>query len=185
MIFRETAIAGAFVIALEPHADARGHFVRTWCRRELEEHGLVAEVVQCNAAVSRSRGTLRGIHYQMAPFEEAKVVRCTRGAAFDVVVDLRPGSPTYLRWVGTELGERNGLMVYVPEGCGHGYLTLADATEIAYQTSAFYSAEHERGVHYADPAIGIRWPIPVEVVSERDLRWPFLATGVQHGFEAA
>ena len=172
MRFHETEIPGAFVVELEPRRDERGSFVRTFCREEFGRHGLEVDFVQGNAGFSARAGTLRGLHYQLPPHEEAKTIRCTRGAAFDVVVDLRPGSPAYLRWFGVELRQGEPRLVYVPRGCAHGYLTLEDETEIVYQTSAFYAPEAERGVHYADPTIGIRWPAPIAVISDRDRAWP-------------
>jgi dTDP-4-dehydrorhamnose 3,5-epimerase len=177
MIFRETEIPGVRLVELESRSDERGSFTRTWCARELAGAGLVAEVAQCNSATSRRLGTLRGLHYQLDPHAEAKVVRCVRGALYDVVVDARPDSPTYLAWLGAELRAGDGRMVYVPELCAHGYLTLEDDTEVAYVTSAFYAPESERGIHYADPAVAIDWPAPVEIVSERDRAWPFVTGG--------
>jgi dTDP-4-dehydrorhamnose 3,5-epimerase len=174
MRFTQTHIPGVCVLEIEPRRDERGFFGRAWCRRELEEHGLDATVVQANVGVSTRRGTLRGLHYQAAPHQEVKLVRVTRGAAFDVAVDLRPDSPTYRDWFGVELTADNLKMLYVPEGCAHGYLTLADDTELVYQTSAFYEPGAERGAHYADPAFGIEWPAEVEVISERDRTWPWL-----------
>lgn len=174
MKFNPTAIEGVYVIEIEPRRDERGFFGRAWCRREFEEHGLNPTVAQVNVGVSDRRGTLRGLHYQAPPHAEAKLVRVTRGAAFDVAVDLRPSSPTYTRWVGVELSESNLKMLYIPEGCAHGYLTLVDDTELVYQTSAFYEPAAERGANYADPAFGIEWPAPVEVISEKDRRWPWL-----------
>jgi dTDP-4-dehydrorhamnose 3,5-epimerase len=171
---RETAIPGAYVVELDPRRDERGSFTRTFCRDEFARLGLETEFAQGNAGTSAARGTLRGLHHQLAPHAEAKTVRCTRGAVFDVVVDARPDSAAYCAWYGFELRAGEPFLVYVPEGCAHGYLTLEDDTEIAYQTSAAYAPESERGIHYADPAIGIEWPEPVTVVSERDRAWPFL-----------
>jgi dTDP-4-dehydrorhamnose 3,5-epimerase len=174
MRFTETKIQGVYVLEIEPRPDERGFFGRAWCRRELEEHGLDATVAQTNVGVSRRRGTLRGLHYQAAPHAEVKLARVTRGAAFDVAVDLRPSSPTYTSWVGVRLSAANLKMLYLPEGCAHGYLTLADDTELVYQTSAFYEPDAVRGANYADPAFGIEWPAPVEVISEQDRSWPLL-----------
>jgi dTDP-4-dehydrorhamnose 3,5-epimerase len=174
MRFTETAIPGAYVVELEPHRDDRGFFGRAYCEREFQEHGLTTPFVQVNVGASARRGTLRGLHFQASPSEEAKLVRCARGAAFDVVVDLRPTSPAYCRWFALELTPENLVQLYVPEGCAHGYLTLADDTEVVYQTTAFYDPSAERGAHYADPAFGIAWPLEVAVVSEKDLGWPWL-----------
>lgn len=174
MKFTETDIAGVYVLEIEPRRDERGFFGRTWCRRELEEHGLNPAVAQANVGVSERRGTLRGLHYQAPPHEEAKLVRVTRGAAFDVAVDLRPASPTYTRWFGLELTAQNLTMLYIPEGCAHGYLTLADDTELVYQTSALYEPTADRGAHYADPAFAIDWPAEIEVISDKDKSWPWL-----------
>ena len=157
---------------LEPIVDDRGFFARAWCAAEFGEHGLVTGFVQENTGVSSRRGTLRGMHYQRAPHEEVKLVRCVRGAAFDVLVDLRPGSPEYRRWFGVELTEDNHRMLYVPEGCAHGYLTLRDDTEVTYKTTHVYVRDSSAGVHHADPAIGIEWPIAVDVVSAQDAAWP-------------
>jgi dTDP-4-dehydrorhamnose 3,5-epimerase len=174
MRFTETAIPGAYVVELEPRRDERGHFARAFCERAFREHGLTARFVQVNVGVSTRRGTLRGLHYQAPPAEEAKLVRCPRGAVFDVVVDLRPASPVYCQWFGIELTAENVRQLYIPEGCAHGYVTLADDTEVAYTTSAFYEPSAERGAHHADPAFGIAWPIDVAVISEKDAGWPFL-----------
>lgn len=174
MRLRQTGIPGAYVVELDPRRDERGSFTRTYCRDEFARLGLATGFVQANAGTSAARGTLRGLHHQLAPHAEAKTIRCTRGAVFDVVVDARPDSSAYRTWYGIELRAGEPLLVYVPEGCAHGYLTLEDDTEIAYQTSVAYAPEAERGIHYADPAIGIEWPAPVTVVSERDRAWPFV-----------
>lgn len=168
MKFQETKIPGAFEIHLEPYSDERGLFARSWCQKEFEDHRLNPKVVQCNVSFNLRKGTLRGIHYQAAPYPEAKLVRCTRGAIYDVVVDLRPESPTFRDWVGVNLTAANRQMLYVPEGCGHGFLTLEDNTEVFYQMSEFYHPELARGVRWNDPALGIVWPGSVEVISERD-----------------
>ena len=172
MIFRETNLKGAYVIEVQKIADARGFFGRAWCKREFGEHGLTAAMMQANIAFSYIRGTLRGLHYQGQPFAEAKLVRCTRGAAYDVIVDLRPDSPTYRQWMGTELSQENYRMIYAPEGFAHGYLTLADNTEMSYSVSQFYAPEAERGIRYDDPAFGITWPADIQVVSDKDKGWP-------------
>ncbi len=172
MIFVETRLAGVFEVHPDPHTDDRGLFARTWCQEEFLERGLSGKVVQCSTSFNARRGTLRGLHYQAAPFEEAKLVRCTAGAIYDVALDLRKGSPTFLRWHGVELSARNRHALYLPEGCAHGFLTLEDASEVFYQMSEFYHPESARGVRWNDPAFGIIWPSAVEVVSERDRTLP-------------
>jgi dTDP-4-dehydrorhamnose 3,5-epimerase len=171
MIFAETKLPGAFIIELEKREDERGFFARAWCKKEFEAHGLNSDWVQANLAFSKRRGTLRGLHYQIAPYEEAKLMRCIRGAIYDVIIDLRPESPTYKRWLGVELTADNHKMLYVPEGFAHGYQTLMDNTETFYQASQFYSPESERGLRYDDPAFAIEWPIDVQVISDKDKSW--------------
>lgn len=175
MIFTQTRLPGAFVVSLEPRRDERGFFARQWCADEFARAGLDTRIAQINTARSTSAGTLRGLHFQAAPHAEAKLVRCTRGAAFDVIVDLRPGSPTFCRWLGAELDAESGRMLYVPEGCAHGYLTLVPGTDLAYQASAPYAPESARGVRYDDPAFGIEWPRAIEVISRQDASWPRFA----------
>jgi len=172
MIFTPTALAGVWRIGLDKRSDERGYFARTWCAREFAEHGLNAQLAQCNTSYNARRGTLRGLHFQTAPFEEAKLVRCTRGAIFDVAVDLRPSSPTYLRHAAATLTAEDGDLFYIPEGCAHGFLTLADHTEVFYQMSQFYAPDHGAGARWNDPAFGIAWPIPVSVISPRDAAYP-------------
>ena len=172
MIFRETAIEGVLVVEPERHDDERGFFARTWDAAEFAAQGLSARIVQCSTSFNRRRGTLRGLHYQAPPHEEAKLVRCTSGAIFDVAVDLRPDSPTLCNWVGAELTAENGLALYVPEGCAHGFLTLADDSEIAYQMSEPHAPEAARGVRFDDPAFAIAWPTQVVVLNERDRSYP-------------
>jgi dTDP-4-dehydrorhamnose 3,5-epimerase len=174
MHFSECDVAGAWVIDPTPHMDERGYFSRAWCAREFAEHGIPFTPVQANMGYSRRKGTIRGLHYQVAPALEAKLVRCTSGAVFDVVADLRPDSATYLRWYGTELSARNGRMLYVPEGCAHGCQSTEDASEIYYMTSAFYAPNEARGVRYDDPAFAIEWPLPASSVSAQDRGWPLL-----------
>lgn len=171
MIFRETPLAGAFVIELEQRSDERGFFARTFCTREFEEHGLKGFTAQCNLSFNHRAGTLRGMHYQLPPAAEAKYVRCTRGAIFDVIIDLRPDSPTYLRHFGVELSADNRLGLYVPELFAHGYQALTDGAEVTYQVSEYYAPGQERGLRYDDPAFGIEWPLPVTVISEKDAAW--------------
>jgi dTDP-4-dehydrorhamnose 3,5-epimerase len=175
MRFTETKVAGAFLIEPEPIADERGFFARTWCREEFTDHGLTGELAQANISFNHRKGTLRGLHYQAAPHAEAKLVRVTRGAIWDLALDLRRDSPTYLAWFGAELNDANRHMLYVPEGCAHGFLTLTDAAEVAYQMSAPYAAAAARGVRHDDPAFGIRWPGEVVVINERDRTYPDVA----------
>jgi dTDP-4-dehydrorhamnose 3,5-epimerase len=174
MRFSETDLRGVWVIDPNPREDERGRFMRAWCAQEFAEHGLNFAPVQANLGFSAHKGTVRGMHLQDAPALEAKLVRCTRGAIFDVVVDLRPGSLTYGRWYGTKLTAENGRMLYVPERCAHGYQTLEDCTEMYYMTSAFYAPSTVRGVRFDDPAVGIRWPLVATVVSEQDRNWPLI-----------
>jgi dTDP-4-dehydrorhamnose 3,5-epimerase len=172
MIFHRTKLAQVFEINLELNSDERGFFARSWCQKEFECHGLNPKVVQCNVSFNARKGTLRGIHYQDAPYQEAKLVRCTKGSIYDVVVDLRPQSKTFKDWIAVVLTADKRNIVYVPEGCGHGFLTLEDDTEVFYQMSEFYHAELSRGVRFDDPAFQIVWPDKVEVISERDRRYP-------------
>jgi dTDP-4-dehydrorhamnose 3,5-epimerase len=172
MIFHETQLAGVFEIHIEPTVDERGFFARSWCVREFEQHGLNPTVVQCNIAFNEKKGTLRGLHHQADPHPEVKLVRCTQGAIYDVVVDLRPGSPTFKQWIGVTLTAANRNMVYVPAGCGHGLITLEDRTEVCYQMSEFYSPDLSRGVRWNDQAFCIEWPAHPVVMSERDRTYP-------------
>ncbi|XAL99614.1 dTDP-4-dehydrorhamnose 3,5-epimerase [Phycisphaeraceae bacterium D3-23] len=172
MIFTETPLSGGYLIEPERHEDLRGHFARIWCEREFADHGLSTALVQVNVGYSTRKGTLRGMHYQTAPHAEVKLVRCTRGAVYDVMVDLRHDSPTHCQWYGTELTPDNGRMLYIPEGFGHGYLTLTDDAEISYQTSHTYAASAATGVAYDDPAFGIDWPMAPAVLSDADRAWP-------------
>lgn len=174
MIFKETTLPGAYVIEPEKIGDERGYFARIWCKRELLQHGLKGELTQSNVGFSHRKGTLRGLHFQKPPHAEVKIVRCTRGAIFDVIVDLRPGSQTYKRWFGVELSDENSRMIYVPEGFAQGYITLADNTEMNYHTSEFYNADAALGVRYDDVAIGICWPLPPSVISQQDRNWPLI-----------
>ena len=174
MRFTETDIAGAKVIDPSPHQDDRGRFMRAWCAREFTEHGINFVPVQANMGFSVRKGTTRGMHYQEAPALEAKLVRCTRGAIFDVVLDLRPESPSHGKWYGTELSAENGRMLYLPEGCAHGYQTLEEGTEMHYMTSAYYTPGAVRGVRFDDPAFRIQWPLDATVVSEQDCNWPLV-----------
>jgi len=173
MIFAEMPLAGAYVIDLERRSDQRGFFARTWCQKEFEAHGLAVSLAQINLSHNVNKGTMRGMHYQCAPFEEAKVVSCTQGAIFDVILDLRPYSPTYLNWTAEELNADNHRALYIPEGCAHGFQTLADNSQVLYFMSEFYAPEHGRGVRYDDPAFAIEWPLAVTSISAADRSWPF------------
>ncbi len=172
MLFTGTKLKGAFVLEPERREDNRGFFARTFCQREFESHGLNPLVVQCNIAYNMKKGTLRGMHFQNPPFQEAKLVRCTKGAIHDVILDLRPDSPTYKQWVSAELSEDNHKMLYVPEGFAHGYQTLSETAEVIYQVSQFYAPEYASGVRYNDLAFGIQWPLEVTSISELDKKWP-------------
>jgi dTDP-4-dehydrorhamnose 3,5-epimerase len=174
MIFEPLAVEGALVVHPVPHEDERGFFARAWCGAEFAEQGLAATLVQCSISFNKARGTLRGLHVQAAPHGETKLVRCTRGAVFDVIVDLRADSPTRHRHAGVTLTADNRHAVYVPEGCAHGFLTLTDNAELFYQMSSVHVPDAARGVRWDDPALAIAWPRPVEVISERDARWPAL-----------
>jgi dTDP-4-dehydrorhamnose 3,5-epimerase len=168
VIFRETKLKGAFIIELEKLEDERGFFARTFCQEQFKAHGLNPRVVQCNISFNKKRGTLRGMHYQVEPYAEAKLVRCTRGAIYDVIIDLRPDSPTFKEWVAVELTADNHRMFYIPEGFAHGFQTLEDNTEVFYQMSEFYHPECARGVRWDDPLFGIEWPIANVIVSAKD-----------------
>ena len=172
MNFSPTSVEGAWRIDPTFHKDSRGWFMRAWCANEFADHGLDFRPVQANMGFSIRRGTIRGMHFQETPDLETKLMRCTRGTIFDVVLDLRTGSPTYGKWHGVELSAKNGRMLFVPEHCAHGYQTLEENTEIYYLTSCFYSPGSVRGVRYDDPAFGIQWPMPSTIVSEQDLGWP-------------
>jgi dTDP-4-dehydrorhamnose 3,5-epimerase len=172
MIFCETILPGVFEIQVEPKADERGVFARTWCQREFEAHGLNSRLVQCSASFNTHNGTLRGMHYQVEPFAETKVVRCTQGAIYDVVLDLRTGSATFKQWIAAVLSAENRKSLYIPVGCAHGFLTLQDASEIYYQMSEFYDASSARGVRWDDSAFKIAWPEKVQVISDRDRTYP-------------
>lgn len=172
MRFTETPLAGAFVIDIDPSPDERGFFARTFCKKEFEARGLNPNVAQCNISSNRRRGTLRGMHYQLRPHEEAKLIWCLAGAIHDVIIDLRPDSPTFKRWHGVELSATNYRLLYVPEGFAHGFQTLMPDSVVLYQMSAFHDAGSARGVCWNDPAFGIQWPAPPTVISARDRSYP-------------
>jgi dTDP-4-dehydrorhamnose 3,5-epimerase len=172
VIFSETDLFGAFLIEPELLADERGFFARVWCRREFADNALSTEFVQSSISFSRARGTLRGMHFQKAPYEEDKLIRCTRGGIHDVIVDLRPDSPTFLRHAEATLTADNRMMLYVPKGFAHGFLTLEDSTEVTYSMSEYHQPEYAGGVRWDDPALGIEWPNEVKVISERDRAYP-------------
>lgn len=172
MRFVESPLAGAYTIELERREDERGFNARAWCAREFEAHGLTARLAQANIISNRRRGTLRGLHYQLPPHAESKLFRVTRGAIYDVIVDLRPESPTFEQWTSFELRADGYTMLYVPERFGQAFQTLEDDTELMYQTSAFYAPGYERGIRYNDPAFGFEWPLEVAVISEKDRSWP-------------
>jgi dTDP-4-dehydrorhamnose 3,5-epimerase len=175
MIVCSTSIDGARTLDLEPAFDDRGFFARTWCRRELAEQGLSVEIAQESISFNRKKGTLRGLHFQKPPHGEVKIVRCIRGAILDVIVDLRPQSTTYLRSQSFELSAENRRALYIPKGCAHGFQTLIDETEVHYQISSFYDPMAAAGCRFDDPAFAIVWPLPVSVISERDLQWPMFS----------
>lgn len=172
MKFASTPLAGAHLLEIEPAVDERGFFARTWCQREFDAQGLDSRLVQCSVSFNARRGTLRGMHYQARPHEEAKVVRCTRGRIYDVLVDLRPESATYKKWHGVVLDAVSHRALYIPPGVAHGFLTLEDDTEVLYQISTFYQPDAARGVRWNDPTFGIHWPEAVTVVSARDRSYP-------------
>ncbi|MGS5087316.1 dTDP-4-dehydrorhamnose 3,5-epimerase [Hydrogenophaga sp. A37] len=172
MIFTETKLAGAYIIDLEKRGDSRGFFARSFCQDEFERHGLVNKVVQTNVSLSKHQGTLRGMHYQESPYAETKLVRCTQGAIYDVIVDIRPDSPTFKQWIGVELSSSNHRMLFVPQHFAHGFITLMDDSEVTYQVSQVYHPGSERGLRYNDPALGIVWPQAVNVISDKDAAWP-------------
>jgi len=172
MTFTETAIRGVFIVDLERMEDERGFFARSFCQEEFRARGLKTEIAQSNVSFNRRQGTLRGMHLQVAPAAEAKLVRCTRGAVHDVIVDLRPEAPTYCKWVAVRMTEHDGRALYIPEGIAHGFQTLRDNTELFYQMFRAYAPEWQRGVRWDDPAFGIEWPIPNAIISERDMSYP-------------
>lgn len=172
MIFTDTELPGATIVDLERREDARGWFARTYCEREMAARGLPVRIAQTNTSLTKKRGMLRGMHFQAAPHAEDKFVRCLHGAIWDAIVDLRPDSPTYCRWIGVELSAANGRMLLVPKGFAHGFVTLTDDCLVSYQVSEFYTPSAEGGVRYDDPAFGIAWPVPIEETSDKDRSWP-------------
>lgn len=172
MLFHKTDLQDAMLIELEARGDERGMFARTFCAKEFSDQGLVSEFVQQNMSVSAEKGTLRGMHRQIAPHSEVKLIRCLRGAIYDVIVDVRPDSPTYLKWQGFELTAENKRELYVPQGFLHGFQTLTDDVEVSYLVSAFYAPDAERGARHDDPAFGIVWPEEITVMSDKDRTWP-------------
>ncbi len=174
MNFTETSLKGAFLVELNKLKDDRGFFARGFCRNEFEQHGIEPFVAQVNISMSVQKGTLRGIHYQVAPHEETKLIRCTRGSVYDVIIDLRPDSATYRQWIGVDLTEDNYRMLFLPRGFGHGFLTTSENAEVTYMVSEFYTPGAERGIRWNDPAIGIDWPANVNSITEKDANWPLL-----------
>ncbi len=172
MIFTETKLPGAYIIDPERIEDERGFFARSWCQKEFEAHGLNPDLVQCNISYNRKKGTLRGMHFQLPPHEEAKLVRCVRGAIYDVIIDLRLDSATFRRWQGVELNEANRRAVYIPKGFAHGFITLADDTEVFYQMSSWFVPGSTAGIRWDAPAIGISWPAQPQCISEKDQSYP-------------
>ncbi len=172
MIFTETKLKGAFIVDVEPREDDRGFFARSWCEDEFREHGLNSRIVQCNISFNKKRGTLRGMHYQAAPYAEAKLVRCTMGAIYDVIIDLRDDSPTFKQWVSVELTAENRRALYVPENFAHGFQTLKDNSEVFYQMTEFYHPEYAHGVRWNDLTFGIKWPLfDLVIISEKDQKY--------------
>ena len=172
MKYGSTILPDVWIVDLERHVDERGYFARSWCEKEFGDQGLNPRLVQCSISFNLRRGTLRGMHYQAAPHAEVKLVRCTRGAVYDVVLDLRPNSPTFTRWMAVELSADNGRAVYIPKDCAHGFQTLTDEAEVFYQMSEVYHPESARGVRWDDPAFAIQWPGDDKIVSSRDTAFP-------------
>ncbi len=171
MNFIETDLKGAFVIEFEKLEDERGFFSRSWDKKQFQNHGLNSNIVQCNVSHTKKRGTIRGLHYQISPYEESKLVRCTKGKVFDVIIDLRSESSSYMKWTSVELTAENCKMIYVPEGFAHGFQTLEDDAEIFYQNSEIHMLDYERGIRWNDPIFGIKWPIVEKIISPKDKSW--------------
>lgn len=174
MIFHETKLKGAYIVELDKKEDDRGFFARAFCSKEFADHDMQPKVVQANMSYNKKKGTLRGMHYQVAPATEPKFIRCINGAIWDVIVDMRPESPTYLEHIGVELSASNRLAIYVPDMFAHGNQALTDDAELLYLVGEYYTPGYERGVRYNDPVLGIEWPLPVSVITEKDANWPLL-----------
>jgi len=172
MIFCKLSLKDAHIVEIEKLSDNRGFFARSWCQKEFDRHGLISTVVQANISWNKKRGTLRGMHYQIPPYEEVKLVRCSRGSIYDVIIDLRKDSPSYMQWLGVELTADDYKLLYVPGGFAHGFQTLKDDTEVVYQVSQFYTPGAEAGLRWDDPAFNIKWPLEVQVISDKDRDWP-------------
>jgi len=168
MIFKETSLEGAYTIELNPFSDERGMFMRTYCRNEFKSMGSDKEFVQFNHSITNKAGTIRGMHYQLPPFSEIKLIRCVRGSAFDVIIDIRKDSPTFLHYFAVEINDQNMLSVFIPEGFAHGFQTLQDDTHLIYHHTAFYTPGSEAGIRYNDPLVNIKWPLPVSVITDKD-----------------
>jgi dTDP-4-dehydrorhamnose 3,5-epimerase len=179
MKFNETGLQGAIIVEIEKLQDQRGFFARSWCKREFEQYGLDASLVQANVSYNHRKGTLRGMHFQVEPHGETKLVRCTQGAIYDVIIDLRPDSPTYRKWVGVELTADNFRMLFVPKMFAHGFQTLAEESVVTYQVGQFYTPGSERGIRFDDPAFQIQWPLEVSVISDKDKSWPDFTSATQ------
>lgn len=168
MIFKETLLKGVYIIEVERIEDERGFFARSWCKSEFEKYGLNTNLVQCNISFNIKKGTIRGMHYQLEPYSEAKLVRCTKGSIYDVIIDMRKDSSTFKQWFSVELTHKNRKMIYIPEGCAHGFQTLEDNTEVFYQMSEFYYPDYSEGIRYDDETFNIKWPITKNIISIRD-----------------
>jgi dTDP-4-dehydrorhamnose 3,5-epimerase len=175
MIFTETKLQGAYLISIEKLQDSRGFFARSWCQQEFSNYNLNSNLVQCNISFNYHKGTLRGMHYQTAPYQEAKLIRCTKGAIYDVIVDLRQNSITFGQYVAVELSANNYEMLYIPEGFAHGFLTLTDNTEVFYQMSEFYQPQYAKGFKWNDPWCNIQWPSNINIISDQDRSWPYFS----------
>jgi dTDP-4-dehydrorhamnose 3,5-epimerase len=174
LIFAETKLKGAFIIDVKRLEDERGLFGRVWCKKEFEEHGLNPNVLQANVSYNKRRGTLRGMHYQVAPYSETKTIRCTSGSLYDVIIDIRPHSPTFKQWIGVELSAENYKMIYVPEGFAHGFITLEDHTSVHYMMTGYYTPGADAGINFNDPTFNIQWPLKPTIISDKDKSLPFL-----------
>ena len=178
MIFNETKLKNAFIIEIERSEDERGFFARAWDNKKFEEHDLNSKLVQCNISFNKKKGTLRGMHYQLPPYAESKLIRCTKGKIFDVIIDMRTRSETFTKWISVELSDINHKMIYVPEGFAHGFQTLEDNTEVFYQVTKEYSPSHEGGLRWDDSVFGIKWPLDQKIISEKDSTWKPFESGI-------